>query len=544
MRKLRELIRLKMEMKLSGRAIARSCGISPATVSDYLGRVAVAKLGWPLPTELDNDDALNRLLFPNEGRLVAHRPEPDWAHVHLELRRKHVTKLLLWEEYRGANAEGFEYSQFCEKYLRWAVRLTVTMRQVHVAGDKCFVDFSGDGIDVVDPLTGECRKAKLFVAVLGASTLTYVEPVFNEELPTWIACHIHAFEFFGGVSAIVVPDNLRSGVTKASRYEPTVNQTYADMARHYGTAIIPARIYRPRDKAKVEQGVLLAERWILAVLRNRTFFSLDELREAVKLLVVRLNDRLMKKLKKSRRQLFDEMEKSSLKSLPSTPYEFADWAKPRVGINYHVTFDEHHYSVPYTLSGQQLELRATATTVEVFRGGKREASHGRSYEKNGVLDEGRAHAQGASRVRRMDAAAAHRLGENRGAHDCGRRRGHHGQSAPSPTGLQRLPGCHAPAPPLHARAPGTRLHPGQRAPRVQLHQRGCHPEEQPRQGRIAGRGISGLAASARERAGTRLLPVRNSAPKVSGARGRAGANTAPARRPRDRHINQRRCRCL
>ena len=383
MRKLRELIRLKMEMKLSGRAIARSCGISPATVSDYLGRVAVAKLDWPLPTELDNDDALNRLLFPNEGRLVAHRPEPDWAHVHLELRRKHVTKLLLWEEYREANAEGFEYSQFCEKYLRWAARLTVTMRQVHVAGDKCFVDFSGDGIDVVDPLTGECRKAKLFVAVLGASNLTYVEPVFNEELPTWIACHIHAFEFFGGVSAIVVPDNLRSGVTKASRYEPTVNQTYADMARHYGTAIIPARIYRPRDKAKVEQGVLLAERWILAVLRNRTFFSLDELREAVKLLVVRLNDRLMKKLKKSRRQLFDEMEKSSLKSLPSTPYEFADWAKPRVGINYHVTFDEHHYSVPYTLSGQQLELRATATTVEVFRGGKREASHGRRYEKNG-----------------------------------------------------------------------------------------------------------------------------------------------------------------
>jgi transposase len=367
---------------MSGRAIARSCGISPATASDYLGRVAVAKLGWPLPTELDNDAALNRLLFPNEGHPVAQRPEPDWSHVHLELRRKHVTKLLLWQEYREANAEGFEYSQFCDKYLRWAVHLTVTMRQNHRAGEKCFVDFSGDGIDIVDPLTGECQTAKLFVAVLGASSLTYVEPVFDEELPTWIACHVHAFEFFGGVSEIVVPDNLKSGVTKASKYEPTVNRTYADMARHYGTAIIPARAYRPRDKAKVEQGVLLAQRWILAVLRNRTFFSLEELREAVKVLVTRLNDRPMQKLKKSRRQLFDELEKSALKPLPSMSYEFADWALPRVGLNYHVNFDDHWYSVLYTLYGQQLELRATATTIEVFRGGKRETSHARSYEKN------------------------------------------------------------------------------------------------------------------------------------------------------------------
>jgi transposase len=382
MRKLREVIRLKLEMKLSGRAISRSCGLSPSTVSHYLGRIAVAKVEWPLPPELD-DEALNRLLFPQEGHPAAIRPEPDWCVIHQELKRKHVTKSLLWQEYRESQSDGYEYSRFCERYQRWVGRLGVTMRQAHIAGEKCFVDFSGDGLEVTDPATGEVRVAKLFVAVLGASNLTYVEPVFTEELPVWIACHVHAFEFFGGVSEILVPDNLRSAVTKASKYEPEVNRTYADLARHYGTAIIPARAYKPRDKAKVEQGVLLASRWILAVLRNHSFFSLAELRAAVKLLVTRLNDRQMKKLKKSRRQLFDEVERGTLKPLPSEPYEFADWEQPRVGLDYHVEFDDHHYSVLYTRYREQLDLRATATTIEVFRGGHREASHARSYVKHG-----------------------------------------------------------------------------------------------------------------------------------------------------------------
>lgn len=383
MRTLREVVRLKVEMKLSGRAIARSCSLSPATVSDYLGRIQVAKLGWPLPAELDDDEALTKRLFPHEGHPVANRPEPDWCVIHQELKRKHVTKSLLWQEYREAHSDGYEYSQFCAKYQLWAGHLGVTMRQTHRAGEKCFVDFSGDGIDVVDPKTGEVRVAKLFVAVLGASSLTYVEPVFNEQLSTWISCHVHAYEFFGGVSELTVPDNLKSGVTKANKYEPELNRTYADLARHYGTAIIPARPYKPRDKAKVEQGVLLASRWILAVLRNHTFFSLGELRDAVKPLVTRLNDRLMKKLKKSRRQIFEELERAALKPLPSAPYEFADWAKPRVGFNYHVEFDEHQYSVPYTLYGHELDLRATATTIELFRGGKRETSHERSSVKQG-----------------------------------------------------------------------------------------------------------------------------------------------------------------
>jgi transposase len=298
------------------------------------------------------------------------------------LRRKHVTKLLLWQEYREAHADGLQYSQFCERYQRWALRLSVTMRQTHRAGEKLFIDFSGDGLDVVDSATGECRTAKLFLAVLGGTSLTYVEPVFSEDLPTWISCHVRAFEFFGGCPEVLVPDNLRSGVTKAHRYEPEINETYAELARHYGVAVVPARSRKPRDKAKVEQGVLLAERWILAALRNRTFFSLGELRDAVKPLVERLNNKPMQKLKRSRRELFEELERSTLRPLPAAPYEFAEWAKPRVHIDYHVAFEEHCYSVPYQLVGEQVDLRATATTVELFRGSRRVASHVRSWEKH------------------------------------------------------------------------------------------------------------------------------------------------------------------
>lgn len=379
MRKLREVLRMKLEAGMSGRAIAASCSVSPSTISDYLGRIAVAKLTWPLPPELDDDAVLTRLLFPTEGRPVRQRTEPDWAWVHQELRRKHVTKLLLWQEYREHQPKGYQYSQFCDRYRRWAATSMVTMRQVHRAGEKMFVDFSGDGLDIVDPQTGECRLAKLFVAVLGASNLTYVEPALGEDLATWTGCHVRAFAYFGGVSEITVPDNLRSGVKRADYYDPEINPTYAELAQHYGTVVIPARSRKPRDKAKVEQGVLLAERWILAVLRNRIFHSLEELRAAVKPLVERLNDRRMQKVKKSRRELFEEIERGVLRPLPATPYEFAVWKKPRVNVDYHVEFDEHYYSVPYLLVGEQVDLRATETTIEICHGGNRVASHVRSY---------------------------------------------------------------------------------------------------------------------------------------------------------------------
>jgi transposase len=380
MRMLREVLRLNLALGMATRAIARSCGLSPSTVSGYVARARVANLTWPLPPELDDDAALTGLLFPDEHRPQPSRPEPDWARIHLELRKKHVTKQLLWEEYKAEQPNGYQYSQFCERYARWAATVTVTMRQAHRAGEKMFVDFSGDGLEIVDPKTGEISIAKLFVAVLGASNLTYVEPVLSEDLPTWTGCHVRALEYMGGVAEIWVPDNLRAGVKAPNLYEPDLNPTYAELARHYGAAVIPARVRKPRDKAKVEQGVLLAERWILAALRNRTFFSLGEARAAVKELVEKLNNRPMKQLKRSRREVFEALERATLKPLPAKPYEFARWARPRVHVDYHVEFDGHFYSVRYQLVGKQVDLRATETTIEIFLGGRRETSHLRSYE--------------------------------------------------------------------------------------------------------------------------------------------------------------------
>jgi transposase len=381
MRKLREIIRLKLQAGQSGRAIARSCGLSPSTVGEYVGRIALAGLTWPLPPELDEDAALERLLFPDEHRPVSNRPEPDWAWVHTELQRRHVTKMLLWQEYKEAQPAGLQYSQFCDRYLRWARPLSATMRQAHPAGEKTFIDFSGSGIDVVHALTGDRQKAVLFIAVLGASNLTYAEPVLHQDLPTWVGCHVRACEYFGGTTEIWVPDNPRVGVTKASRYEPLLNRTYEDLSAHFGAAVIPARPRKPRDKAKVEAAVLIASRWILAVLRNRTFYSIEELRVAVAELLEKLNHRQMRRVKKSRRQLFEEVERAALKPLPVRPYEYAEWSRPKVDLSYHVEHDDHFYSVHFGLIGERLDLRATETTVEIFRRGVRIESYQRSYRK-------------------------------------------------------------------------------------------------------------------------------------------------------------------
>jgi transposase len=381
MRQIRTVLRLRFAEKLSVRDTASSLAMARSTVSDYLNRARVAGLSWPLPAEMD-DDALERRLFPDVTKSSSSYPQPDYATMKKELTKKGVTLQLLWFEYRELHPDGYGYSQFCQRYRDWRRRRDVTMRQDHKAGEKMFVDFPGLIIPVYDAKTLELSfKAELFVCVLGASSYLYAEALRSQELPHWVHAHAHAFEFFGGVPEIVVSDNLRSGVTKAHRYEPDLNATYQEMAKHYGTALIPARPYKPRDKAKVEAGVQFAERWIIAVLRHRRFTSLAELNEVIATLVTRLNDKPFKKLEGSRSSLFKELDAPALRPLPATRYEFATWRRAKVNIDYHVEAEKHYYSVPYQLAGLVVEVRLTRATVEVFAKNQRVASHVRSYLK-------------------------------------------------------------------------------------------------------------------------------------------------------------------
>ena len=378
MRKVSEVLRLKFEGGLSNRQIATSVSISRPTVAEYLRRFEAAQLRWSEVSKLD-DILLEGKLFPPVSRPAdARRAEPDWAEVHQELRRKSVTKMLLWQEYRSAHPDGFEYSWFCDHYRSFRAAVDVVMRQTHRAGEKLFVDYAGQTAGVVDRSTGEVREAQIFIAVLGASNYTYAEATWTQALPDWIGSHVRAFGFFGGVSEIVVPDNLKSGVTHPHRYEPDLNPTYQDMATHYSVAIVPARVRRPKDKAKAEIGVLLVERWILAALRNRTFFSLTELNRAIAGLLVRLNSRPFKKLPGSRLEMFERLDRPALRALPPTPYEYAEWRKARVNIDYHIAVEKSYYSVPYQLVRRQLDVRITARTVECLHRGQRVAAHARS----------------------------------------------------------------------------------------------------------------------------------------------------------------------
>ena len=375
MRKLREVLRLSYSAGLSIRKISASTKISVGSIQSILKLAVQLKITWPLPEDWD-DQTLALKFYPrSDAQPSAKFQEPVWTDVHMELKKKSLTKQLLWEEYKTGRPDGYQYSAFCSHFGEWEARLQLSMRQEHRAGEKLFIDFSGDGIEIIDPKTGEVRVAKLFVAVLGASSLTYVEPVLAEDLPNWTQCHVNALLFYGGATAIWVPDNLKAGVTKPDAYEPELNPTYANLAQHYGVAVIPARVRRPKDKAKVEVGVLLAQRWIIAALRKRQFFSLAEVREAVKPLVEKLNSRPMRRLKKSRRQLFEEIDQPALKPLPAREWEFAEWKQTKVGFNYHVEFKEHSYSAPHALAQRAIELRATACTVEVLLDGLRVASH-------------------------------------------------------------------------------------------------------------------------------------------------------------------------
>ena len=382
MRKLKEVLRLHFEHKFSNRAISRTCSMSPTTVAEYINRFVHSGLCWPLPEDLD-DRRLHEKLFPepDPGLNPEKRRMPDMKYLHRELRRPGVTLFMLWEEYREREPEGYSKTQFYEHYRSWANRLNPTMRQEHKAGEKVFVDYAGKKPEIVDPQTGEILEVELFIGRLGASGYIYAEATLTQQLPDWIASHIRMLEFYGAVPALVVPDNLKSGVTRACRYEPDLNPTYQDLCDHYGLAVLPARQRKPRDKAKVESAVQIAERMVLGGLRDRTFFSLADLNDAIRELLDKLNRRNFQKLDVSRHDLFEQLDRPQMRPLPARRYEFGTWKKAKVNIDYHIEVERSYYSVHYGLIHKTLDVRVTASTVEIWHQGRRIASHARIYKK-------------------------------------------------------------------------------------------------------------------------------------------------------------------
>jgi transposase len=379
MRKVREVLRLKHAQCASERQIAVTVAISRSTVGEYLRRAAVVGITWPVPPELDDAELERRLFDPVGCKGQPERAQPDWSHVHNELKRRRVTLALLWEEYRAEHADGYGYSRFCDLYRDWRKTISPTMRQTHGPAEKLFVDYAGDTVAVLDDASGEERRAQIFVAVLGASNYTFAQARWTQSLPDWIGAHVDALRAIGGVPKAIVCDNLKAGVTVACRYEPGINRTYQELAEHYDTAILPTRPRKPRDKAKVEGAVLIVERYVLARLRNRRFFTLNELNDAIREIVADLNAKIMRKLGVSRNELFAQIDRGALKPLPSAPYQYADWKKCRVAPDYHVEIAGHYYSVPSRLIRAEVEARITDTTIEVLYKGTRVASHVRSF---------------------------------------------------------------------------------------------------------------------------------------------------------------------
>ena len=377
MRQIRQMLRLARD-GVSAREIGRTLGVARSTIQDNLKRASTAGLVWAGDL---TDAVLEQRLFAHAGvrRGFRRRREPDWASLACELKRPGVNLMVLWEEYRAVHPEGYGYSRFCDLFREFERRLSPTMRQDHPAGDKVFVDYSGKKIMIVDRETGVVRDAEIFVAVLGASNYTYAEATWTQTLPDWIEAHVRMFRFFGGVPRLVVPDNLKSGVHRASFYDPEINRSYGMMASHYGVGILPARPRKPRDKAKVEAGVRFAQTYILGRLRRQTFFSLAEANAAIAAALERINAHVMRRLSVSRRQLFETVEMPVLAPLPDADYQFAEWRVARVSLDYHVEIDGFFYSVPHSLIREQVNVRATIRTIELFHRGVRVAAHQRRY---------------------------------------------------------------------------------------------------------------------------------------------------------------------
>jgi len=380
MRRIREILRLCWELNLGQTKVAESLSISSSTVNRLIHRAQVAGLKWPLPADLD-DTALERLLYPPAAGRPQARPEPDCVYIHEQLKQKGVTLVLLWHEYKEEHPDGYQLTQFCDFFREWRANLSVSMRQKHRAGEKAFSDFAGAKFRLIDPASGEIKFAHLFVSVLGASNFTFADAYPDESTESWCTGQARAIEYFQGCPAVLVPDNPRSAVTKPCRYEPELNEAFGQMAAHFGCAVIPARVRKPKDKAKVECAVGVATRWIFAKLRKRDFFSIEELRSAIRPLLEELNDHPFKKLPGSRRSAFESIDKPALKPLPREPYEYFEIHKATVNLDHHVEFEQHWYSVPHQLVRKQVELRITPTTIEVLHAGKRVATHVRSCER-------------------------------------------------------------------------------------------------------------------------------------------------------------------
>ena len=389
MRQLREILRLRLQAELSVRQIQRSLRVSVGAVSKILSRASGLGLSWKDVEALD-DIQLANFFYPNADTRPSRQFEvPDWSDVHRELTRKGMTKQLLWEEYSQQYPNrSYSYPQYCYLYQAWQMKQRRSMRQLHRAGEKLFVDYVGQTVPVVCGSTGEVRFAQIFVAVLGASNYTFAEATWTQSQPDWLGSHVRAFEFFGGVPELVVPDNLKSGVTKACRYDPDVNAAYQQLAAHYGIAIVPARPYKPKDKAKAEVGVQIIERWILARLRHHTFFSLAELNTCIRALLDDVNRRPFKQLNGTRLSWFESLERPALQPLPHHAYEYTDVRKAKVNIDYHVQYERHLYSVPHHLVGESVEIHASATLIQVFFKHRSVASHPRKhYPGMSTLDE-------------------------------------------------------------------------------------------------------------------------------------------------------------
>ncbi len=380
MRKIREILRLRFAAGLSIREIRISTKASICAIQKLLTKAKELELSWPLPDELD-DNKLAQLFYPGADSRVSSRFQiPDWPELHQELKRKGMTKQLAWEEYVEQYPNRcYSYSQFCDRYRHWLGLQKRSMRQTHRAGEKCFVDYCGPTVPIINAATGEIRGAQVFVGVLGASNYTFAEATFSQSLPDWLGSHVRMFEFFGGCSEIVVPDNLRSGVSKACRYDPDLNASYQQLAEHYQVAVIPARPYKPKDKSKAEVGVQIVERWILARLRHHSFFSLAELNQCIRTLLDELNQKPFKQLPGNRLQAFEQLDKPALKPLPKHPYRYVEIKPVKVNIDYHIQHLKHHYSVPHQYVGETLELHASESLVTLYFRQRQVASHPRKH---------------------------------------------------------------------------------------------------------------------------------------------------------------------